>query len=544
MSKATLNNNQSTDQVSNRDIIEKEKEKKNKRNIPQPADDVENSIIVIEDQDIKSPDKIRSEVNFLVYPIFRLEKKSDDQGVIELKMTVERENQKLEIFWGVYSHPYFGIPGPFDKKVFDAIQEIIEELPRPIQNPIPIGSLYSLCKRMGIYKDSGKNYKMIEDSLRRLTLISIDSKETFYDKGKKSWIRDTFHLYDRIVWAGEELPDGTIADTNYIFLNSKYLDNINNGYVKPIDYKFYRELRSNISKRLYELLGVKFYPIFQRNLNIKFIRYLYDTLCDLIPIKKHKYLSLIRQQFENAILELQEKGFIEKCEIKKENSKVFLYFYPGQRVKEEFARFKNEVEPYQEPQFPEEVKQLVQPVDTNVNIESGPERLVKYFYKKNSGRDISEVKLKEIDQAERLLTKYDEKLAYFIVDYAIESAKRTNFNMRAFGAVLQYEAEAVEKYEIMQKLKQKEEEDRRRKEEEERLKDEERKKAEELARKIDELLSSLSDEELQKIRKEALARAEERSQAFVKEGKPIPELIINLCVREIIRERYLKDSVE
>lgn len=541
MSKVTLDNNQSTNEISNKDIVEKEKRnRKDKNNIPEPVENVENGIIIIEDQDIKLPDKIRSEVNFLVYPIFRLEKKSDDQGVIEITMTVERNNQKLEVFWGVYSHPYFGIPGPFDKKVFDAIQEIIESLPRPIQNPIPIGSLYSLCKRIGIYKDSGKSYKMIEDSLKRLTLISIDSKETFYDKGKRTWIRDTFHLYDRIVWAGEELPDGTIADTNYIFLNSKYLDNINNGYVKPIDYEFYRGLRSDISKRLYELLGVKFYPIFQRNLNIKSIRYLYDTLCDLIPVKKQKYLSRIRQQFENAILELQEKGFLEKCEIKKENSKILLYFYPGQRAKDEFDRFKNEVEPYEEPQFPEEAKQIAPP-ETQPNIEPQPEALVRYFYKKNFNRDISEVKLKEIDQAERLLTKYDEKLAYFIVDYAIESAKKTNFNMKAFGAVLQYEAEAVEKYEMMRKLKQKEEEDRRRKEEEEKLRDEERRKAEELAKKIDEILNTLPEKELEEIRREALARAKERSQIFIKEGKPIPELIISLCIREIIKERYLKD---
>lgn len=62
--------------------------------------------------------------------------------------------------------------------------------------------------------------------------------------------------------------------------------------------------------------------------------------------------------------------------------------------------------------------------------ESAPEKLVKYFYKKNTGRDISEVKPKEIEQAERLLYKYKEEMAHFIVDYAIEEAKKTNFNSR------------------------------------------------------------------------------------------------------------------
>ena len=516
-------------------IIEiKEKEEKYISSPPRASAEKENGIIVYTEPDITPPDKIRSEVNFLVYPVFKLEKKKDD-GVIEVKVNVERDNQKLELFWGVYPHPYFGIPGPFDKKVFDAIQEIIEELPRPIQNPIPIGSIYSLCKRIGINESSGRNHNMIKDSLLRLTGILIDSKGTFYEKGKKRWVEDVFHLYDRVVWVGEELPDGTIADTNYIYLGSKYLENINNGYVKPIDYKFYRELNSSISKRLYELLGVKFYPIFQRNIEIKFIRYLYDTLCELVPMKKQRYFSYIKRQLEDAIAELQEKGFLEKCEIKKENGKFYVYFYPGPKAKEEFSRFRLEIEPYEDPQPFEENKQLA----SSVEAESGPQRLLRYFYKRNSGRDVTDFKPKEIDQAERLLYKYDFEKASFIVDYAIESARKTNFDMKSFGAVLQYEAEAVEKYEAMKRLKQREEEDRKRKEEEERLKEEARLKAEEDARRIDEIISSLSEEELKEIRKEAEVRAKERGKVFIDSGKPIPELLISLCIREIIRERYL-----
>ncbi len=537
MSKVTHRDKELSNKVSSKDNTEIEEKRKKQKDISSPASaGQENGIIIVESPEINHPDKIRSEVNFLIYPLFKLEKKKNN-GVIEVKMTVERDNQKFEIFWGVYPNSYFGIPGPFDKKVFDAIQEIIESLPRPVQNPIPVSSVYSLCQRIGI-NYSGENYKMIKDSLRRLALISIDSRGTFYDKGRKRWMEEIFHLFDKVIFVGEELPDGTIADENYIVLNSKYLDNINNGYVKPIDYEFYRGLNSNVSRRLYELLGVKFYPIFQKNMDVRFIRYLYDTLCDLIPIRKQRYLSRIKQQLAPAIAELQETQFIEKCEIKKENGKVYLYFYPGPRAKEEFNRFKADIEPYQDPQLPEDTsKQLPAP------SESAPEKLVRYFYKKNTGRDISEVKPKEIEQAERLLYKYKEEMAHFIVDYAIEEAKKTNFNMKAFGACLQYEREAMERYEITQKLKQKEEEDRRRKAEEERLKEEERERAEEEEIKINEILNNLSEEELEEVQREALARAEERSSAFVKGGKPIPGIIINLCIKEIIREKYLRETV-
>lgn len=533
MRKGTSKKNKISYEDSNKktkDIIEIKEEKEE---YISSSPEAEKGLVIYEGTEMVPPEKIRSEVNFLIYPIFKLEKKRED-GTIEVKMSVERDNQRLELFWGVYPHPYFGIPGPFDKRVFDAIQEILEELPRPIQNPIPIGSFYSLCKRMGIDETAGKNYTMIENSLKRLTGILIDSKETFYDKGKRRWVEEIFHLFDKVVFIGEELQDGTIADTNYIYLNSKYLDNINNGYVKPIDYKFYRELNSNIARRLYELLGVKFYPIFQRNIDIKFIRYLYDTLCDLVPMKKQKYLSLIRQQLEDAVSELKDKGFIEKCEIKEENERFYLYFYPGPRAKEEFNRFKFEIEPYEEPQALRDTTQTP-PLATRL----GAEDLLKYFYKRNSGIEISEFKPKEIEQAERLIYKYKEELARFIINYAIEEAKKTNFDMKTFGAVLQYEASAVEKYEAMKKLERKREEDERLRKEKEAQEEEERLKAEELARRIDEVLANLSEEELREIRKEAEKRAKERGSIFVNSGKPIPEIIVSICIREIIRERYL-----
>jgi hypothetical protein len=531
MRKATIKKDKSTYEYSKEDIIEIKEEKKEKE-YTSPSAEPKRGLVMYDSLDITPPDKIRSEVNFLVYPLFRLEKKSED-GIIEVKMSIERDDNRLDLFWGVYPHPFFGIPGPFDKKVFDAIHEIIETLPRPLQNPIPIGSIYSLCKRIGIDESSGKNHKMIKESLLRLTGIIIDSKGAFYDKGKKRWVEDVFHLYDRVTFVGEELPDGTIADTNYVFLNSKYLDNINNGYVKPIDYNFYRELKSNISRRLYELLGVKFYPIFQKNIDIKFIRYLYDNLCELVPLKRQKYLSLIRQQFEDAILELKEKEFIEKCEIKRENEKFYLCFYPGPRAKEEFKKFSKEICIEKEELPLESQDNLGLLVETKK-----PEELIDYFYQKLRGKS-QLPKKKELYQAQNLLSKYDFEKACFIIDYAIESAKRTNFDMKAFGAVLQYESEAIKSYEAMKKKRQTEEEANKRKMEEERLKDQERLKAEEEARRIDEIINSLSQEELEEIHKEAEKRAEKRGQIFIKSGKPIPELIITLCIREIIRERYL-----
>ena len=97
------------------------------------------------------PEVIRSEVNLLVLPFFALwDKGLKKKTKIEYKTTAKRHNRKLEISWTVLSNPEFGYPGPFDRKVHKAIEQIISEFPLPIQNPIQIGSIYKLIERMGL----------------------------------------------------------------------------------------------------------------------------------------------------------------------------------------------------------------------------------------------------------------------------------------------------------------------------------------------------------------------------------------------------------
>jgi len=285
---------------------------------------------------------IRSEVNLLTFPYFALwDKDVKKRTETEYRTVITKNAQKLEIAWIVVASPRYGYPGPFDREVYKAIEQILNELPLPIQNPIPMGSLYNLCKRIGIKKYGGSQYKKIKESLKRITATSIESKGTYYSKEKKEWIEDIFHLYERVIFKGAKLPDGTIAEENYIFLNSWYLDNINARYVKPIDWLYYKSLKTPISQRLYDLLGVKFYGILGRGNNC--ICYKYSTLCDLLPIVRQKYMSKAKQILDPAHIELKEKGFLSNCdweEIPQKENDWYIRYYPGKKAKSEIRRFK------------------------------------------------------------------------------------------------------------------------------------------------------------------------------------------------------------
>ena len=292
-----------------------------------------------------SPEEvIRSEVNFLRLPFFALwDKDVRKRSETEYKAVIRRGSEKLEIEWIVMSNTRFGYPGPFDKMVHKTIEHMTNELPFPVQNPIPLGSLYSFYKRMGIDSIGGAQYRKIKEALQRITLTGIISKGAFYSRKDNKFIEDTFHLYDRVIFKGTEMPNGNIADDNYVYLSSWYLDSINANYVKPVDWNYYKSLETPIAQRLYELLSVKFYGSLMKGSGI--VSYKYSTLCELLPMTRQRYFSLMRKILDPAHVKLKETGFLEdwswEDSPKGEGGKDWLIkYYPGRRVGEEIGRFR------------------------------------------------------------------------------------------------------------------------------------------------------------------------------------------------------------
>jgi len=291
-------------------------------------------ITIKNNNEIILPEIIKSEVNLLLLPFFTLERK-DKRLKIEVK---DKEKiSGIKIFWKVSADPEYGYPGPFDREVHKAIEQIATEIIKRnsvIKNPIQF-SIYELCKRMGI--KGGRNYQQIRKALERIQTTTIKSVGTFYSKEDKRWIEDIFHLYDRVVFKGKELPNSEIADDNYLFLGSWYLQNLNSRYTKPIDYSYWRSLKSKIASRLYEILGVKFYGV--RNKKGCDITYKYTTLCKLLPLNPYKYISQAKRQLNSGNDELKDTGFISEYRWEKNgNDHWLISYWPGERAKEEIRR--------------------------------------------------------------------------------------------------------------------------------------------------------------------------------------------------------------
>jgi hypothetical protein len=470
---------------------------------------------------------LKLEVNLMNYPFFLIDNKKNKINKIELKTTVNRIGTKTEIYWHVYSNSEYGLPSQFDKEVYMVIQEILESIPKPVTNPIPIGSIYSLIKKLCI-SNTTNNYKNVKKALERISVTRIKSVGAFYSKDKKVWIEDLFGIFDRIVWKGEIKVDGSIAEQNYIYLGSKFLENINSNYVKPIDRAYYKkELRFPISKRLYELLGVKFYAIFQNKNAPNYIRFSYDNLCDIIPMTNYIYVSKIKQKLEPSLKNLQNTGFLSNYKIEKENDRIFVYFYPGSRAIDEFKKFNSKLPNENKYEIVDDsTYDLPARNNPNQNVllssnETNPSQedkdaseLVSYFYQKLTGNNGRVPSQREIIQARKLIDEFGKDVAKYIVDYAFEEAPKTKFNMKTFGAVLQYAHDAANSYQEYI-----EEEKRRKKAAQEAL------IKQQIAQQAKKIRESISDEEYEAAEKEAFRRAFQKHPNFVNlDGTPSHEL--------------------
>ena len=285
----------------------------------------------------KTSDKeeiLPSEVNLLLLPFFSLSKEdaSKKEG-LEYRKSVTRNGRTEEVVWKVSASEEYGYPGTYDKKVFKAVEELLNKRGYPVDDPVTF-SVYKLLKLMGVENIGGTDYRRVKESIERLVATTINSKGTFYHKGKKKYLNEVFHLFSRVIFTGEKLQNGVEAEKNHLYLNSWLLDNLNQYYTRPLDYNFYRSLDGDIAKRLYELLGVKFYGLI--NNGKPYLRYKYENLCKLLPLKKQDYLSKAKQIFAPAHEELKSKNFLQKSRWNDSTSNsTYITYYPGIKARSE-----------------------------------------------------------------------------------------------------------------------------------------------------------------------------------------------------------------
>ena len=226
--------------------------------------------------------------------------------------------------------PEHGLPTTADRDKYMALMKIVTDIKArtgEIQNPIAF-TTYDLLRHLG-HNTGGKNYEEVTQFLERMTATTIKSENAIFSNKTKRYQRDIFHVFDRAVVVGQEMPDGTVAQCNYVYLSQWQLENINTNYVLRMDFNAYVTLNRDIAKALFGHLHVWFYASRCRQ-----VERLYSELCQLLDIQKWKHLSKIRQILAPSLEELINIGYLESWDVVKaaDGESFKLVIKPGERL--------------------------------------------------------------------------------------------------------------------------------------------------------------------------------------------------------------------
>lgn len=227
----------------------------------------------------------------------------------------------------------YGLPITADQDKYLALQKLITDLRQrqggQIANPISFTSAELLhLLQQG---DAGKNYREIDEWLNVMSSTTIISEGAVYLAGKKRWVKDRFHVFDRAVSFGKEIEPGVIADRNYIWFSDWQLQNINNNYLIPVDLETYRQLKNHIAKTLVPLLQVW---LFASRVDGCFEKR-YDELCQILSIRQYQYLSRVKEQLGPSLNELQQHGYLASwsAEPTHDDTGYKLVFHHGEKFR-------------------------------------------------------------------------------------------------------------------------------------------------------------------------------------------------------------------
>ncbi|HWX23489.1 MAG TPA: hypothetical protein VN083_00540, partial [Vicinamibacteria bacterium] len=123
--------------------------------------------------------------------------------------------------------------------------------------------------------------------LQRMTLTGIVSKRAVYPADRKAWASETFHVFEKVASVGESLPDGGVAQKNYVWLSEWQINNINHNFTLPLDIETHRCLKNHIAKALVPHLQIWLYSSRSDGRSVK----RYNQLCQLLGVQVQQHAS-------------------------------------------------------------------------------------------------------------------------------------------------------------------------------------------------------------------------------------------------------------
>ncbi len=172
------------------------------------------------------------------------------------------------------------------------------------------------------WRDDSKSYARIEASLNRWTGVTLYWNKAWWNKDRKCWMDEKFHILDN-VWLchrGEPAPDTGLTTTgapqSAFVWNETIFRSFTHGNLKSIDFEFFKSLKSAVAKRLYRFLDKRFY---HRN---RFEMGLRELGFEHIGLSRTYDTANLKRKLLTGIRELEARGFLQPLRKEEQFNKV------------------------------------------------------------------------------------------------------------------------------------------------------------------------------------------------------------------------------
>src|ERR1700751_4747822 len=265
-------------------------------------------------------DLVRFETNLLQIGFFSAQdprKKRDSWR--RLEQTINRDGQRIRITAEFRSSELLGLPSNADRDKFFALVKIIsEERARvgKIQNPVRFSG-YRLLKELGL-TDAGQNYDEISNWGRRMADTTITSERVVYLAARKRYSDKTIHVFRSFQRVGSSNLDNSERTEAYeVELEDWLLENLNQSYVVPEDFRAYKLLTRPTAKGIFGNLHLWFHASQGRAVEKD-----YADLCNFLNIRAYPHASKIRETMGQSLDELVGIKYLSNWDLQPMTTKL------------------------------------------------------------------------------------------------------------------------------------------------------------------------------------------------------------------------------
>ncbi|OYW20930.1 MAG: hypothetical protein B7Z55_06440 [Planctomycetales bacterium 12-60-4] len=197
----------------------------------------------------------------------------------------------------------FGLPTPVDSDVLLVLMHLTNCRTR-FQSPTVHFTRYELVKFLG-WDNSGKSYKRLEESLQRWASVTLFYNHAWWDRDRKRWRSQTFHVLESLDLRGREGRGAANDDGQSSFTWSKVIfSSFQSNHLKRLDLGTYFRLHNPASRQAYRFLDKRFYRSARFEMDLRVFA------CEHVGLARSYDNAQLKRKLTPALEELEAIGFL------------------------------------------------------------------------------------------------------------------------------------------------------------------------------------------------------------------------------------------